>query len=111
MGVSIDPETGKLVGNAIDKDNQEFEVHPTTGVRFDGFQLPCFEEAKQMALSACLMSDKILVIGWDVALSENGPVVIEANRWPGFDLVQVLDDRGRMDIVRDILARVKGEKA
>lgn len=105
MGVTIDVDTGKLVGVAIDKDNQEFERHPTTGVLFDGFQLPCFAEAKQMVLDACLMSDKILMIGWDIALSENGPLIIEANRWPGFDLVQVLADRGRMDIVRDVLRR------
>ena len=105
MGVKIDMETGKLVGNGIDKDNQEFEVHPTTGVTFDGFQLPCFEEVKQMVLKGCLEDDNIRMIGWDIALSEKGPLIIEANRWPGFDLVQVLEDRGRMDIVRDVLAR------
>lgn len=110
MGVKIDVDTGKLVGNGIDKDNVEFSAHPTTGVTFDGFQLPCFEEAKQLTLDACLESDKILMVGWDVALSENGPVIIEGNRWPGFDLVQVLDDRGRMDIVRDVLARYHAEK-
>lgn len=105
MGVKIDMETGKLIGNGIDKDNQEFEVHPTTGVTFDGFQLPCFEEVKQMVLEGCLEDDNIRMIGWDIALSEKGPLIIEANRWPGFDLVQVLEDRGRMDIVRDVLAR------
>jgi len=105
MGVKIDVDTGKLVGVGIDKDNVEFEKHPTTGVVFDGFQLPCFEEAKNMVLEACLKSDKILMIGWDIALSDKGPLIIEANRWPGFDLVQVLEDRGRMDIVRDVLRR------
>ncbi|MBQ7340965.1 MAG: hypothetical protein IJW41_02200 [Oscillospiraceae bacterium] len=105
MGVKIDMETGKLIGNGIDKDNQEFTKHPTTGVTFDGFQLPCYEEAKQMVLEACLLDDNIRMIGWDIALSDKGPLIIEANRWPGFDLVQVLEDRGRMDIVRDVLKR------
>lgn len=105
MGVKIDMQTGCLVGNGIDKDNREFEIHPTTKVKFDGFRLPCFEEAKQLALDACLESDKILMVGWDVAFSDKGPLIIEGNRWPGFDLVQVLADRGRMDIVRDVLAR------
>ncbi len=108
MGVAIDMETGRLVGNAIDKDNREFQVHPTTGVQFDGFQIPCFREAKELALKAALESDKILVVGWDVAISDKGPVIIEGNRRPGFDLPQVLDDRGRMDMIRDVLARVKG---
>ncbi len=51
------------------------------------------------------------MIGWDIALSDKGTLIIEANRWPGFDLVQVLADRGRMDIVRDVLARHKKERS
>ena len=109
MGVKIDLETGKLVGKGINKDNVAFDTHPTTGVVFDGFQIPCFQEAKEMVLKAALESDKILVVGWDVAISETGPVVIEGNRRPGFDLVQVLDDRGRMDIARQAIASVKGK--
>lgn len=107
MGVKIDMDTGRLVGNAIDKDNIEYAAHPVSGVRFDGFQIPCFQEAKDMVLRASLESDKILVVGWDVAISENGPVIIEGNRRPGFDLVQVLDGRGRMDIVRGVLEQVE----
>ncbi len=103
MGVSIDIETGRLVGKAVDKDLNEFEEHPTTHVKFDGFQIPCFQEAKDMVLKASLKSDKILVVGWDVAITPNGPVIIEGNRRPGYDLVQVLEDRGRMDIIRGVL--------
>lgn len=103
MGVSIDIETGKLVEKAVDKDLNEFEEHPTTHVKFDGFQIPCFQEAKDMVLKASLKSDKILVVGWDVAITPNGPVIIEGNRRPGYDLVQVLEDRGRMDIIRGVL--------
>lgn len=103
MGVNIDIETGKLYGEAIDKDLNHYTEHPKTHVKFEGFQIPCFNEAKELVLKAALESDKILVVGWDVAISENGPVIIEGNRRPGFDLVQVLSDRGRIDIVNDVL--------
>lgn len=102
MAVNIDVNTGKLVGNAIDKDLNEYEEHPFTHVKFDGFQIPCFEDAKNMVLKASLESDKILVVGWDVAISEDGPVIIEGNRRPGFDIVQVLSG-GKMDMVEDVL--------
>ncbi len=108
MVVSIDPQTGKLMGKAIDKDGNIFENHPTTGVQFDGFQLPDFRQACDLVLKGALESDKILVIGWDVAFSDKGPVIIEANRRPGYDLVQMLDKRGRMDIIRSVLNRVEG---
>ncbi len=110
MAVKIDMDTGKLVGKAINKDNVEFAVHPMTGITFDGFQIPYFQEAKELVLAAALESDKIRVVGWDVAISPDGPVVIEGNRRPGFDIVQVLDDRGRMDIARQAIASVKGDK-
>lgn len=110
MAVNIDINTGKLVGNAIDKDLNEYEEHPFTHVKFDGFQIPCFEEAKKMVLEASLRSDKILVVGWDVAISDKGPVVIEGNRRPGFDIVQVLSG-GRMDIINDVLSSVNSEKS
>lgn len=107
MGVSVNMDTGRLVGNGINKDNEEFEYHPTTGVKFDGFQIPCFQEAKDLVLKAAAEDDHILVVGWDVAISDKGPVIIEGNRRPGFDLVQVLDGRGRMDIMEDVLSSLE----
>ena len=107
MAVAIDMETGKLTGNAIDKDLNQYAEHPVTHVKFDGFQIPCLDEVKELVLKASLESDKILVVGWDVALTPNGPVLIEGNRRPGFDLVQVLADKGRMDIVRGVLNDLK----
>lgn len=104
MAANIDIETGKLIGEAVDKELNKYSEHPTTHVKFDGFQIPYFQEAKQMVLEASKESDKILVVGWDVAISENGPLIIEGNRRPGFDLVQVVSGRGRIDIVNETLA-------
>lgn len=109
MATAIDMQTGTLRGDAIDKDNVHFTHHPTTGVRFDGFPIPCFEEVKELVCRACLESDKILVVGWDVAISEKGPLIIEGNRRPGFDLVQVLDGRGRRDIMEDVLGSLESK--
>lgn len=106
MAVNIDMETGKLIGKAIDKDLNEYEEHPVSYIKFDRFQIPYFEEAKKMVLEACLESNKILVVGWDVAISDKGPVIIEGNRRPGFDLVQVLSG-GRKDIVDYVLNCIK----
>jgi len=103
MGCEIDLKTGKLIGPALDKDLNSYKVHPKSKIKLDGFQLPYFNEVKEMVLKAALESDKILLVGWDVAITPTGPLIIEGNRRPGFDLVQVTSDRGRMDIVRDVL--------
>ena len=106
MATEIDLETGKLKRAALDKDLNEFTEHPKTKVKIKGFEIPYFDEVKNMVKEASLESDKILLVGWDVAITDKGPLIIEGNRRPGFDLVQVASRRGRMDIIRDVLEKV-----
>lgn len=103
MASEIDIETGKLKNSALDKDLKEFIYHPTSKVKFEGFQIPYFEDVKKMVKQASLESDKILVVGWDVAITDKGPLIIEGNRRPGFDVVQVASRRGRIDIINYVL--------
>ena len=106
MATEIDLKTGKLLRPALDKDLNEFTHHPKTNVKIEGFQIPFFKEVKDMVKEASLESDKILLVGWDVAITDEGPLIIEGNRRPGFDIVQVASRRGRMDIIRDVLEKV-----
>lgn len=60
-----------------------------------------------MVLEASLINDKVNLIGWDVAISKNGPLIIEGNRGPGFDLVQVLLKKGAKYMLDNLLEEVK----
>lgn len=108
-GVLVDLETGKLVGNGIDKKLNESEKS-ITGVKFDGFQVPYWSEIRRMVLEAALVNDKVNLVGWDVAISKNGPLIIEGNRGPGFDLVQILLKKGTKYMLDDLLEEVKKGK-
>jgi hypothetical protein len=110
MASEIDLETGKLMRPALDKALKSFEKHPKSGVKFEGFQVPYWEEIKKMVKEAALESDKILVVGWDVAVQDDGPLIIEGNRRPGMDIVQVASRRGRMDIFRHVLSEIEKNK-
>lgn len=103
MGVLVDIETGKLVGQAFNKDLHYFDSHPTSNIKFDGFQIPNWDKVKKLVLEAALVNQHIHVVGWDVAVTEDGATFIEGNRRPGFDLVQVLSKRGRIDIMKHCL--------
>ena len=83
VGVSIDVEKGILVGNAVSKDLEEMEVHSATNVKFDGFQIPYWEEIKKMVCEAAEINKEVRVVGWDVAIGENEPIIIEGNCFPG----------------------------
>lgn len=106
MACLVDVETGKLVGDAINKNVEHFEKHPKSGIKFDGFQIPNWDIVKKTVLEAALVSDKIHVVGWDVAVTEKGCTFIEGNRRPGFDLVQVLYRCGKKDIMRECLKEI-----
>ena len=106
MGVLVDIKTGKLVGKAFNKDLEYFTKHPYSNIKFDGFQIPNWDKVKKLVLEAALVNPHIHVVGWDVAVTEDGATFIEGNRRPGFDLVQVLSKRGRIDIMRECLDEI-----
>lgn len=110
MGCKIDLEKGILIGDAINKDLNHYEVHPKSKVKFDGFVLPNWEKAKKLVLDASLVNNNIHMVGWDVALTDEGATLIEGNRRPGFDLIQVLSKRGRKDIMRHCLDIINKEE-
>ena len=104
--VLIDMETGKLTGNGFDKKLNEHE-YSATGVKYDGYEVPYWEQIKQLCLDAALVNDQIHFIGWDVAITPDGPLLIEGNRGSGFDLPQVLTKRGMKDMLDSLIARVE----
>lgn len=113
MGCLIDTENGVLTGDAVDKDGRMYKEHPLTKVKYDGFKIPNWDKVKKIVLEAALVSDKIHVVGWDVAVTEDGATFIEGNRKPGFGIVQELSNRGRKDLMRiclDTINAAEGTK-
>ncbi len=104
--VLIDMETGKLTGNGIDKKLNE-HTHSATGILYDGYQVPYWEEIKALCLEAALVNDQIHFVGWDVAVTPDGPLLIEGNRGSGFDLPQVLAKRGLKDMLEELTEKVE----
>ncbi len=108
-GVLVDLEKGCLVGNAIDKRLNE-SPYSISGVKVDGYKIPYWDEICEMVLKAALVNDNIHMVGWDVAITKNGPLIIEGNRGPGFDLVQVLLKKGTKYMLDDLLEEVNKSK-
>lgn len=57
------------------------EKHPLTGTKFVGFKIPYYEESKKMVLELANSIDFYgrRLLGFDVAITENGPVIVEVN--------------------------------
>lgn len=81
-------ETGKIEKPAIDKKGNVYEVHPVTGTKIADFQIPNFEQVIQMVTEASTLIPQVGLVGWDIAITDKGPVMIEGNQLPGYDIYQ-----------------------
>lgn len=83
LRVEIDRDDGRLV-RAVGLASQgmefvEMHAHPGTGVAFAGFRLPGWDDARRLVEQAALRFVPLRTLGWDVALTPAGPVIVEAN--------------------------------
>ena len=72
-------------------------THPDTGAALIGFELPQWNAMKQLALDGARVMRHVSLIGWDIACTDKGPVIVEMNETPDFFLVQFADRRGILD--------------
>ncbi|RLD79658.1 MAG: hexapeptide transferase [Bacteroidetes bacterium] len=81
IAASIDENTGVVNGMGVYSDitKNDEEAHPITGVKIIGFQTPYWKESLQMVKDAALLHKQNRSIGWDVAITNNGPELIEGN--------------------------------
>ena len=58
------------------------EVHPYTGTPIVGFTFPFGRRSLELCLRAAHVVPQVGYVGWDVCVTENGPVLIEGNKCP-----------------------------
>lgn len=101
LAAAIDIETGRVVravagtgaGQTINP------VHPVTGREFVGFQLPHWDATIALVREAHLAFPGFICPGWDIAICDDGPKILEINYFGDLDLPQhasrvgFLDDR------------------
>ena len=77
---SIDEATGRVITDGYDEHGNVFLSHPDSGTRYQGEQLPRWEELLTLARNMALAMDGMTYIGWDMALTPDGWEPVEANR-------------------------------
>ena len=82
-------DDGKIINPCwSDKTISTYTKHPTTNMELIGFEVPYFEEAKNLVKAAAKVIPEIRYVGWDIAIGENGPMIVEGNPLPGYDMPQ-----------------------
>lgn len=108
MCAPIDLETGKINRPGYDKERRIYTIHPRSGCEIVGFQIPYWEQVKKLCLEASCKIPQMGYIGWDVAITEDGPILVEGNNLPGHDILQMpphlpKDKTGMLPRFREII--------
>lgn len=77
----LDEVDGRVCGPAVYSDIRKSEVtrHPVTGVEIVGFLVPYWNEIISLVQQAALLHPENRSVGWDVAVTPEGPTLIEGN--------------------------------
>lgn len=101
---TIDIETG-VVDAVGDEFGNLYEAHPDSGIPIKGFTVPKWDEAKNMAIELAQIVKGNRYAGWDLALTENGWIMIEGNARGQF-VWQMPRQKGWMAEANAILRRL-----
>ena len=88
LAATINLETGIVISNGRNRLGEFFESHPDSKTVYKGFQIPEWEGLRQLAQTLSLVVPEQLYVGWDLAHTDNGWIMIEGNSLGQFVLTQ-----------------------
>ena len=95
LAVRVNEGMCEIAFRASGNSTEELTSHPANGAMIAGRQVPDFAEAIDLARrSHATLPAGYVVVGWDVGLSDRGPLLIEGNWNHGTDIVQLVSGKG-----------------
>lgn len=88
----VDQETGAFLYTCHDGDtllNVFYTEHPDTHYPLSEFRVPMIKEMLELAKKAATVIPQMRYIGWDIAVTPNGPAIIEGNDYSAHDFWQL----------------------
>ncbi len=86
--IGVDSVTGQLQKYAMSSKQERYTCHPYTEFKFDGFTIPFWQDIVSFIKNIAFKFSEIKYIGWDVAYTTDGPLIVEANNGPDISILQ-----------------------
>lgn len=102
--VNVDTETGLLTTDGRSELGESFVCVPDTSIQIKGQNLPDWEQLIDLVNKAARRCKTVPYVGWDVAHTDDGWVIVEANEGGSF-IVQTPLQRGIKGELIDALKR------
>lgn len=103
--VAVDADTGICCTEGVDELGGRYICHPNTRVTLPGFQIPCWDEAKALVTELAGVVEGNHYVGWDLALTDNGWVMVEGNPRGQF-VVQIATKQGIKEELEAYIAQM-----
>jgi hypothetical protein len=83
--------------------------HPRTGILFQDFRLPDWEAACALVTRAAILFLPMRTLGWDIALTSDGPRIVEANeQWdPCNELIANTEKSAMRERLVELLTKLR----
>lgn len=106
---AIDEKTGTIFSAADEQRGSSYTMHPDTHKSLIGFQIPCWNELRETIKTMASRCPDCHIMGWDMALTDKGWVVVECNYGPEI-LIQWATRQGVRDEFEEIKKRLHAKK-
>lgn len=101
--IPYDCTNGKLCKYGYDENGNIFTEHPDSKIIYHNFQIPRFDEIKELSLKLVERLPKLKYIGFDVAIRPNDIVIVEVNHASQFVEFQALHEIGFKKEIEEIM--------
>ena len=82
LAAAVDIPTGLVISPGIKRlaaCSDNYESHPVTNQKILGLQVPHWGKVIELVKEAALVFPQVRTVGWDVAILEDKPIIIEGN--------------------------------
>ncbi len=103
--VGIDKDTGLLQKYAFSMSrlrDMYLTRHPDSGFVFEGHSIPYFKEAVETCMDLHRYFDMFLLLGWDVAFTPSGILILECNNISDLNAYQVVGGGMKDRLLKDL---------
>ena len=93
-GALIDSKTGVIISDGVDWKGDKTKAHPDSKIAFKGYKIPKWNELLETVKHLSSELSEMHCVGWDLALTKQGWVLVEGNARPQCVTIQTFTKKG-----------------
>lgn len=107
---AVDVNTGIVCGLGTRENGERYKEHPNSNEIITGIKVPEWDQLIQTARKLAKIIPEQKYVGWDLALTDNGWVMIEGNSWGQFVINEMSSQTGMREIINKTFYKYIGLK-